>query len=247
MAKGHAAKPKRKRCVLDVRGKHRVSQRALAHICNDLKTHGMVTASSRSTIQRNRRAFADRDTPFGTVIQTRPIRLKSGGCISPPFLHPAAMLWVCCEDCPEFKAFFSSCLKGRPLKLVMYADEVTPGRELLAYNQKKLWVLYWSFLDFGQAALSNEDAWFTGMVLRSNIVKNKIAGGLAHVLKVYSKMFFQLKDGCDFRRGIQLNVAPAGSANRDSSLVFAYLAKVIQDAEAHAIMMDWKGSGSIKC
>ena len=142
MAKGHAAKPKRKRCVLDVRGKHSVSQRALAHIINDLRTYGMVGASSRSTIQRNRRAFADRQTPFGTVIQRRKLKLNNGGCISPPFVHPAALLWVCCEECPEFKAFLLSVLHGHPLKIGMYSDEVTPGRELLAYNHKKLWVLY---------------------------------------------------------------------------------------------------------
>ena len=56
----------------------------------------------------------------------------------------------------------------------MYADEVVPGRELIAYNEKKLWVLYWSFLDFGPAALSNEDAWFTGLVLRSHMVKTRL-------------------------------------------------------------------------
>ena len=152
---------------------------------NRIKKHGMVRASSRSTMQRNRPAVADRSTPFGKLIQTRSLRLKGGGCISPTFLHPAAMLWACCEDCPEFKAFFSSVLHGQRLKIVMYADEVTPGRELLAYNQKKLWVLYWTFLDFGPAALSNEDAWFTGLVVRSQTVKNRIAGGMGQVWKVY--------------------------------------------------------------
>ena len=122
-------------------------------------------------MQRNRNAFGSRNTPFGKLIQTRSFKLKQGGCISLPVLHPAAMLWVCCEDCPEFKSFFSSALHGQRLKIVMYTDEVTAGRELLAYNQKKLWVLYWSFLDLGPAALSNENAWFTGLVVRSHMVK----------------------------------------------------------------------------
>ena len=252
MGKVHAAKPKR--TILDVRGKHHVTQRALDHICKDIKKHGMVKASSRSTMQRNRNTFGNRSTPFGKLIQTRSLSLKKGGCISPTFLHPAAMLWACCEDCPEFKAFFSSVLHGQRLKIVMYADEVVPGRELIAYNEKKLWVLYWSFLDFGPAALSNEDAWFTGLVLRSHMVKNKIAGGLPQVFKVYTNMFFNTADGCDFRIGIRLNAPPAGSAPapagsapapagsaRDSSLVFADLAMVVQDAEAHAHAFGWKG------
>ena len=52
------------------------------------------------------------------------------------------MLWACNEDCPEFKEFFSSVLKGQRLKIVLYSDEVTPGRELWAYDGKKFWVLY---------------------------------------------------------------------------------------------------------
>ena len=89
------------------------------------------------------------------------------------------MLWVCCQESTEFKMFFSSVLEGQPrLKLVEYSDEVTPGRELVAYNDKKIWVLYWSFLEFGSAALANEDAWFTGAVVKSSIVRNKIAGGM---------------------------------------------------------------------
>ena len=256
MAKG--AKPKR--TILDVRGKHHVTQRALAHICDNIKKHGMVKATSRSSMQRNRHAFAERDTPFGKLIQVRRFKLKRGGCISLPLLHPAAMLWVCCEDCPEFKAFFSSVLHGQRLKIVLYTDEVTPSRELLNYNHKKLWGLYWSFLDFGPIALANEDAWFSGLFLRSHIVKNNIAGGMGQVFKVYTNMFFSAAGGCDFRSGITLNVppaasapapagsapAPAGSA-RSSSLAFAELGMVVQDAEAHAFAFSWNGASSIKC
>ena len=171
MNEDHGPKPKRQRTILDLRGTHHVSQRALAHICGEIKTHGMVQAISRRTMLRTRRDFANRDTPFGKLIQERKLELKRGGCISLPFLHPAAMLWVCCEDCPEFKDFFSSVLRGQRLKVVMYTDEVTPGRELQAYNDKKLWVLYWSFLDFGPAALANEDAWLTGLILDLSLGK----------------------------------------------------------------------------
>ena len=239
MGKRHVAKPKPKQTVLDHRGDHYVSARALAHICKDIRLHGLAGATGRTTIRRNRSAFANRKTPFGKLIQERSLTLKNGGCISLPFLHPAAMLWVCCEDCPEFKEFFGSVLRGQRLQVAEYSDEVTPGRELIKYNGKKLWVLYWSFLDFGPAALANEDAWFTGLVVRSKIVRNQIAGGMAQVFKVYNKMLFDLADGCDFRKGITLNVAPAGSAH-DSSLVFADLGMVVQDAEAHSLVYDWK-------
>ena len=82
-AKG--AKPKR--TILDVRGKHHVSQRALAHICENLKQHGMVKATSRRTMQRNRNAFADRTTPYGKLIQ-----LTEGPQIEKRRLHQPTIL-----------------------------------------------------------------------------------------------------------------------------------------------------------
>ena len=167
-------------------------------------------------MHRHRTAFANQSTPCGKLIQERPLILKKGGCISLPFLHPVAMLWVCCRDCPEFTSLFSSVLKGQRLKLVVYSDEIVPGRELQSYNDKKVWTMYWSFLDFGPAALANEDAWFTGLIARSWTIKNKIAGGMAQVFKVYMNMFFNLAVGCDFRKGVGLDVgsapAPAVSA-----------------------------------
>ena len=132
------AKPTRTRTALDLRGTHHVSQRALTHICKNIKLKGMVNAISPRTQRRNRSALANRVTPFGKLIQERNLVTKKGGKIRIPFLHPAAMLWICCEDRNEFKTFFSSVLEKQPrLRLVQYTDEVTPGRELLAYNEKR--------------------------------------------------------------------------------------------------------------
>ena len=97
MAKDNGAKPKRKRTTLDMRGKHYVSQRALSHICTDIKAKGMVKATSPRTMMRNRSASTNRVTPFGKLIQERSLVTKKGGAIKIPFVHPAAMLWVCCQ------------------------------------------------------------------------------------------------------------------------------------------------------
>ena len=118
------------RNVLDLRGSHHVTQRALAEIGKDIKDRGMVAAASRRTMHRHRTKFANHKTPFGNLIQERPLTLQNGGCISLPFLHPAPMLWVCCRDCPEFNSLFSSVLKRQRLQLVVYSDEIVPGREL---------------------------------------------------------------------------------------------------------------------
>ena len=113
MPKKNGAKPTRKRSVLEMRGKHYVSQKALSHICKDIKLNGMVKATSPRTMLRNRKALANQETPFGTLIQERALVTKKGGAIKIPFLHPAAMLWVCCQESNEFKMFFSSVLEGQ--------------------------------------------------------------------------------------------------------------------------------------
>ena len=82
--------------------------------------------------------------------------------------------------------------------------------------------------------------------------EKKIAGGMGQVFKVYNNLLFNVADGCDFRCGIRLNVPPAGSAPapaaaQNSTLVFADLAMVVQDAEAHAFVFSWKGATSVKC
>ena len=253
--KSSSTPPKRKRTTLDMRGNKHVTQAALSHICKDIERNGLVKATSARTMRRNRSAVSNQDTPFGKLIQEQSLVTKKGGTMKIPFLHPAAMLWVCCQESEEFKMFFSSVLEGRPrLKLVEYTDEVTPGRELLAYNDKKIWVLYWSFLDFGSAALANEDAWFTGAVVKSTIVRNKIAGGIGQIFKVYNKMFFS--DGFDFRSGILMNVprSPVAPAHAHvlpddglHQLIFVDLSTVVQDAEAHAFAFDWMGAGAFTC
>ena len=97
MVKAQGPQQKQKRTVLDVRGTHHVTQRALSHIMQEVKKHGVIEATSRSTVQRERHAFVNRDTPFGKVIQNRKLIAKKGGTIKLPFLHPAAILWVCCS------------------------------------------------------------------------------------------------------------------------------------------------------
>ena len=66
---------------------------------------------------------------------------------------------------------------------------------------------------------------------------------MGQVFKVYNHMFFSLADGCDFRHGVMLNVP----SNDQRSLVFAELGMLIKDADAHALVLDWKGSSGVKC
>ena len=107
------------RTVLNSHGSHHVTQRAMAHICKDIKDHGMVAAASRRTMHRHRTTFANQR--HGKLIQELPLTTHKDGCISPPFLHPRLHQPPICLD---FKSFFRSVLKGQRLKLAAYTDEI---------------------------------------------------------------------------------------------------------------------------
>ena len=112
-------KTSKSRTVLNSHGPHHVTQRALAHICKDIKDHGMVAAASRRTMHRHRTTFANQR--HGKLTQELPLTTHKDGCISPPFLHPRLHQP---PSCLEFKSFFRSVLKGQRLKLAAYTDEI---------------------------------------------------------------------------------------------------------------------------
>jgi len=45
-----------------------------------------------------------------------------------------------------------------PWRLVIYSDEVVPGNQLSVHNARKVWVIYFSFLEL-HPHLENENAW----------------------------------------------------------------------------------------
>ncbi len=64
-----------------------------------------------------------------------------------------------------------------PWGFVIYADEVVPGNPMGVHNKRKVWVIFLSFAELGNAALMHEDAWFCVAAERADRVK-RIAGGI---------------------------------------------------------------------
>ena len=72
---------------------------------------------------------------------------------------------------------------GNVLRLVLYYDELTPGDAFAPDNRRKHWVIYTAFLEFGQACLSQEEAWLPIGVIRNTTVKT-IEGGISNVIRL---------------------------------------------------------------
>ena len=78
---------------------------------------------------------------------------------------------------------------GRPLHLLLYLDEVSPGNILKPANNRKFWAFYVGFKEFSAAALTHALAWLPVAVLRTSIAK-KVQGGLSACVLCLLRAFF---------------------------------------------------------
>ena len=121
-----------------------------------------------------------------------------------------------------------------------YNDEVSPGNQLKHHNKRKIQTIYWSFLDFGAAALSKENNWFTLTSVRSNKVKD-MDGEMSYVMHMCLELFKQ--PGTCMHTGILLS-----SAEKGSIVIVAKMGAMIADEAALRAVYHCKGaSGNIAC
>ena len=221
-------------------GKH-VSQRALAAILDAVRTQGLPAATSRATYQRQRQQVANQRTSFGPLLQ--PMKLPSANGrehITIYVQHPMAFLEAGASASPAFKSFLLATFAktGGQINLALYNDEVDAGKELAVRHGRKWEVVYWSILEFSYPALSHELSWFTLVAVRSDL-RQKLEGGMSHVMKCVLKLFFGSPH--DWRLGVVIL----------DQLTFARARVLNQDERAHKGMLLCFGAGGkllcLKC
>jgi hypothetical protein len=126
-----------------------------------------------------------------------------------------------------------------PWDLLLYSDEVVPGNQLSFNNLRKVWVLYFSFKQFGPAILSMEDAWFCVLAVRSHTVK-QYSGGIAQVFGAIIRCMFTGAHSLQ-HSGILLDFADGTSVR-----LFSKLGMILQDGGAHKAVYMVKGDGGHK-
>ncbi len=125
-----------------------------------------------------------------------------------------------------------------PWTIVLYCDDVTPGYPLAKLNRIRFHSFYWSLIELGTEALSNEESWFILMTEFSTVV-NGLQGGLSACFAAAVKAFF--KDGMDMKRG-GLTLSLDG---QDTKL-FATLGSVLLDGGARTYVWGARGDGASK-
>ena len=127
------------------------------------------------------------NTPYGPLHQTVSLPLDEGGATDIEFVSPLAWLHVASAAAEPVSMLLARSIAAhppspsRPWGLIVYSDEITPGNQLLNDNARKVQAVYFSFREFGAAALADEEAWIVGCVVRSNIV-NTLLGGMVALI-----------------------------------------------------------------
>ena len=221
-----------------------VSASALSAILNEVQRE-MPELSSRNAIREARNSALNDDTPYGSIFTTI-VLTSSTGDHHFDIVNPFALLYYVFLNCSAFRAAMDAALAIRPSthdapwRIVLYCDEVTPGNQLAQDNLRKLWAFYFSFMEFGAAILSQEDAWFCYASIRSCRV-NKAQAGIAQAFSALVKVMFAKLDTSFHRTGILLR-RPNGTDLR----LFARLGMILQDGGAHKSIWLIKGDAGLK-
>lgn len=104
----------------------------------------------------------------------------------------AALLKWHAENNVQFKCALKDCLKthdpSKPLRLVVYCDECTPGNVLHPDNQRKSWLWFTGVLDFDKKWLCKENVWIPTASLLS-WKSQATRGGLSTIQRILLQHF----------------------------------------------------------
>jgi hypothetical protein len=222
-----------------------VSASALSAILTEC-TSDKPDVFDRRAIREARDTTVSEDTPYGPILMTVPIECTDGTREDIYVANPFAMLYVAAKHCKGFAWLMHKTHASQPStydhpwSFALYSDEVVPGNQLSFNNKRKMWVLYYSFLQFGAAILSMEDAWFGVVAERSDRVKH-YKGGIAQVFSAVLRLLFTGDSHTMQHSGLLLDLAD-GTTMR----LFANLTMILQDGGAHKGVFMVKGDGGSK-
>ena len=131
-----------------------ISSNALSAMLKLAREEELPEATSVRSLRRSRDRDVEVATPYGLLHQ----QVDVAGTMM-EMQHPLAMLCHLCKISKGVSELVKplSSSPASPLRIVVYADEVHPGSPLAVTADRKLWVFYWSLLDFGASVLSHED------------------------------------------------------------------------------------------
>jgi hypothetical protein len=223
-----------------------VSASALSAILKQCSSGNIPELHSRQALASAVNFNLNEHTPYGPLLINAPVHLTDGTTGSMLFVNPLAMVWKLFKQGGSYAELLLQLFETKPsspeqpYKLVVYADEVTPGNVLAHQNQRKIWIMYFSFLDFGGLVLQMEDAWVCSLIKRSVDV-GTISGGISQIFAICLNLWFGAQTHDASTGGICLE-SPTGEMFR----FWASLSMILQDGGAHKLVWHCKGDAGTK-
>ena len=128
-----------------------VSASALSALLDECARGNMPELHSRQAMAAAVDMNLHDTTPYGSLIVETAVHLVDETIGSIVLVNPLALLWKLFKQGGSYSELLlqhfrgNPCSPERPYGLILYADEVTPGNVLAHSNQRKLWVMYFSF------------------------------------------------------------------------------------------------------
>ena len=226
-----------------------VSKRGIAALVATFKRDGLPVAASRSTQYRYRKSMCKTQTPYGEIVRPVKLACPDGATVDAALQHPLAMLYHVASTSSDFadvlrrSIIAHPCVGGLPWNIIFYQDGIDPSDGLSNNHSRKSNVFYWSFLEFGMAALSNEQNWFPLALGRYNQLMKAECAITQLALKAINQFFDP--NGHDIELGgVTLKLHGLG----ELLTIFAILGVVLADEPAIKEIYACKGhSGTKPC
>ena len=167
--------------------------------------------------------------------------LTSGKEFVLTYVDPVLYLADLIGSSPSLQALYAAAFRahrGQVWRVAVAFDEWAPGNKLKVDNRRKAMNVYVTFLELGQAAMSEAVCWIVPMVVRHEKLVG-IVGGWPRVLKVFLDRLLYGPHGLT-TAGLPLQLAG------ESVVVRARLACILSDGEGLKYACDWKGSSGLK-
>ena len=171
---------------------------SIARVLSILKERGQLAddhlggANEYNALIRSSRKHGDTTTPYGTVVQ----RTKLDGDYVLTYVHPCAILYYLTSISKDFATFINGVLDSqgaKPLNVIVYGGEMTPGNPLRPDEGRKARQWSFSFVEFPNHVLHSIEGWIHITTLRSSEL-GKIRGGVPMLAKEIMRLPFDQTD-----------------------------------------------------
>ena len=218
-----------------------ISQKGLATLLKDVKR---LSEALPEHVNRNRLMDAN-NARFNSISHTAQMPLTAGGSWDWQFADPNKLISLMLRESKTLQDLFGHAIarhrpsQENPWTLIIGYDEFSPAGTMFdGANHKKAMNLSFTFAELGEYNIRIDDAWFTPIIVRHNMLA-EIDGSWGAMLRDYLRLQLLSATGLT-TAGVAVTIWGV------DLLLFASLQYIVADLDGHRMGLDWNGAGSMR-